>query len=209
MDGTTDIPLSMLKNLGASMAVMEAAEQKDRQNSGNMETMGNRSPRPKPMSESAMPPRPKHQAPKLQEFPDHGQLLTELPEHMRGQQTLSTQRPMNETAIQNSNLSPEIKKLMLEHQIEDPATHVAPDLNISENVRTDLMETEQRVNVTPSVPASDTHGSYQQPIADANAIRQIVREEIREVMSETYAKKIREETIRKTLKSLKSKGLLK
>ena len=203
MEGTSDIPLHMLPGLAASMKVMQAAELKDaKKTSSGMESMGNRTPRPSaPMVES-------YDAPEVE-------LLSEIPRQSiqpnQKPQMQTANRPMNENSIQNSNLSPEIKKLMMDNQIDDPATYVNPTLGVTENTRTDLMGITEDV-APKTIPLNE----YKAPVAplaepttDTSNIRQIVREEIQQVMSETYTNKIRKKAIEDTMRTLKSKGLLK
>tara|TARA_R110000868_G_scaffold19400_7_gene83595 strand:+ start:5832 stop:6458 length:627 start_codon:yes stop_codon:yes gene_type:complete len=208
MEGMSDIPLSMLKGLQASMAVMQETERRDaKKNSNGMASMGNRTPRPS--------------APRLESFPEPAeiQLLTEIPTGARQQESVQMNtRPMNSNSIHNSKLSPEIKKLMMDYQIEDPATYVNPILGISENTRVDLMGiTEDAIPTkaplpefkSPRVFTEENDGHYVAQSTDTNTMRRIIREEIENVMSETYAKKIRKEAIENTIRTLKSKGLLK
>ena len=50
-----------------------------------------------------------------------------------------------------------------------------------------------------------------QPTANTNEdiIRGVVRDELLKIMSETYTNKIKEDTIKKTIMTLKKEGLLK
>ena len=125
---------------------------------------------------------------------------------------------MNQSNIEKSNLSPEIKKLMMEHQIDDPATYVSPELDIASNTRTDLMGITE--DVAPKtkplnkykgagVSIAEPITNYAPPLADADAIRKLVQEEVLQIMSETYVDKVRKKAIEDTMRILKSKGLLK
>jgi len=209
MEGTSDIPLNMLPSLKAAMAVMVATEQKDAQKaSGGMASMGNRTPRPT--------------APRLESFPepDNVELLTELPPEaaMRQEAVRTNTKPINQSNIEKSNLSPEIKKLMMEHQIDDPATYVSPELDIAGNTRTDLMGITEDVAPktkplneykSAGVSIAEPLTNYAPPLADADAIRKLVQEEVLQIMSETYVDKVRKKAIEDTMRILKSKGLLK
>ena len=209
MEGTSDIPLNMLPSLKAAMAVMVATEQKDAQKaSGGMASMGNRTPRPT--------------APRLESFPepDNVKLLTELPPEaaMRQEAVRTNTKPINQSNIEKSNLSPEIKKLMMEHQIDDPATYVSPELDIAGNTRTDLMGITEDVAPktkplneykSAGVSIAEPLTNYAPPLADADAIRKLVQEEVLQIMSETYVDKVRKKAIEDTMRILKSKGLLK
>jgi len=203
MEGTSDIPLHMLPGLAASMKIMEAAEHKDAQKTAaGMESMGNRTPR----SSASI------SAPKLQSFPEPEplELLTHLPAGAAQESTQRTSKPMNVSNIEKSNLSPEIKKLMMEHQIEDPATYVNPSIGLAENTRADLMGiTEDVIPKTKPLNNLTPPKVQAQEKMDAESIRKLVQEEVLAIMSETYANKIRKETIQNTIRTLKSKGLLK
>jgi len=99
----------------------------------------------------------------------------------------------------------------------------SPDMFVSENtpdlskVRMDLMGgdsgakfvqpnnlNELMQNKKKSIPTG-------QPTANTNEdmIRGVVRDELLKIMSETYTKKIKEDTIKKTIMTLKKQGLLK
>lgn len=196
MEQPVDVPLSFLKNLDKSKAVMN-------------------------MTESVSNSSPKQTT--TQGFVEDNQTeyLSELPQGMTesyGSTSRSTEpRPISNDMIQNSKLPDSIKKIMSENIIESPDMFVSENTPDLSKVRMDLMGgdsgakfvqpnnlNELMQNKKKSIPTG-------QPTANTNEdmIRGVVRDELLKIMSETYTKKIKEDTIKKTIMTLKKQGLLK
>jgi len=198
MQQPVDVPLSFLKNLSKSKAVMEMAESVKKTSPNQPMTKG---------------------------FLDEGttEYLSELPQGMvnesYGMPTRSNEpRPISKDMIQNSKLPDSIKKIMSENIIETPDMFVSENnFNLS-NVRMDLMgggekeiEYKQPSSLNELMQNKKKVIPTQQQTSTTNEdmIRNIVRDEIVRIMSESYTKKIKEDTVKKTIMTLKKKGLLK
>ena len=198
MQQPVDVPLSFLKNLNKSKAVMEMAESVKKTSPNQPMTKG---------------------------FLDEGttEYLSELPQGMvnesYGMPTRSNEpRPISKDMIQNSKLPDSIKKIMSENIIETPDMFVSENnFNLS-NVRMDLMgggekeiEYKQPSSLNELMQNKKKVIPTQQQTSTTNEdmIRNIVRDEIVRIMSESYTKKIKEDTVKKTIMTLKKKGLLK
>jgi hypothetical protein len=200
MQQPVDVPLSFLKNLNKSKAVMEMAESVKKTSPNQPTTQGF-----------------------LDEQPT--EYLSELPQGMvnesYGAPSRSTEpRPISKDMIQNSKLPDSIKKIMSENIIETPDMFVSENnFNLS-NVRMDLMgggekevEYKQPSSLNELMQNKKKVIPTQQQTSTSNVneetIRNIVRDEIVRIMSESYTKKIKEDTVKKTIMTLKKKGLLK
>jgi hypothetical protein len=196
MDQPVDVPLSFLKNLEKSKAIMN-------------------------MTESVSNSSPKQTT--TQGFAEDNQTeyLSELPHGVSvpfANTSRSTEpRPISNEMIQNSKLPDSIKKIMSENIIESPDMFVSENMPDISKVRMDLMDgkpvvkfvqpnnlNELMQNKNKSIPTG-------QPTANTNEdmIRGVVRDELLKIMSETYTNKIKEDTIKKTIMILKKQGLLK
>jgi hypothetical protein len=196
MDQPVDVPLSFLKNLDKSRAVMEMTESGDKTSPNQTTTQG---------------------------FVDNNQTeyLSELPQGMTesyANTTRSTEpRPISNDMIQNSKLPDSIKKIMSENIIESPDMFVSDNTPDISKVRMDLMGGEKDVQYSKPSSLNELMKNKKksiptgQPIANTNEdmIRGVVRDELLKIMSETYTKKIKEDTIKKTIMTLKKQGLLK
>jgi hypothetical protein len=196
MDQPVDVPLSFLKNLDKSKAVMN-------------------------MTESVSNSSPKQTT--TQGFVEDNQTeyLSELPQGMTesyGSTSRSTEpRPISNDMIQNSKLPDSIKKIMSENIIESPDMFVSENTPDLSKVRMDLMGGEKDVQYSKPSSLNELMKNKKksiptgQPIANTNEdmIRGVVRDELLKIMSETYTKKIKEDTIKKTIMTLKKQGLLK
>lgn len=196
MDQPVDVPLSFLKNLDKSKAVMN-------------------------MTESVSNSSPKQTT--TQGFVEDNQTeyLSELPQGMTesyGSTSRSTEpRPISNDMIQNSKLPDSIKKIMSENIIESPDMFVSENTPDLSKVRMDLMGGEKDVQYSKPSSLNELMKNKKksiptgQPTANTNEdmIRGVVRDELLKIMSETYTKKIKEDTIKKTIMTLKKQGLLK
>ena len=196
MDQPVDVPLSFLKNLDKSRAVMEMTESGDKTSPNQTTTQG---------------------------FVDNNQTeyLSELPQGMTesyANTTRSTEpRPISNDMIQNSKLPDSIKKIMSENIIESPDMFVSDNTPDISKVRMDLMGGEKDVQYSKPSSLNELMKNKKksiptgQPTANTNEdmIRGVVRDELLKIMSETYTKKIKEDTIKKTIMTLKKQGLLK
>jgi hypothetical protein len=198
MQQPVDVPLSFLKNLNKSKAVMEMAESVKKTSPNQPTTKG---------------------------FLDEGttEYLSELPQGMvnesYGMPTRSNEpRPISKDMIQNSKLPDSIKKIMSENIIETPDMFVSQNNYNLSNVRMDLMgggekeiEYKQPSSLNELMQNKKKVIPTQQQTSTTNEdmIRNIVRDEIVRIMSESYTKKIKEDTVKKTIMTLKKKGLLK
>ena len=196
MEQPVDVPLSFLKNLDKSKAVMN-------------------------MTESVSNSSPKQTT--TQGFVEDNQTeyLSELPQGMTesyGSTSRSTEpRPISNDMIQNSKLPDSIKKIMSENIIESPDMFVSENTPDLSKVRMDLMGGDsgakfvQPNNLNELMQNKKKSIPTDQPTANTNEdmIRGVVRDELLKIMSETYTKKIKEDTIKKTIMTLKKQGLLK
>ena len=196
MEQPVDVPLSFLKNLDKSKAVMN-------------------------MTESVSNSSPKQTT--TQGFVEDNQTeyLSELPQGMTesyGSTSRSTEpRPISNDMIQNSKLPDSIKKIMSENTIESPDMFVSENTPDLSKVRMDLMGGDsgakfvQPNNINELMQNKKKSIPTDQPTANTNEdmIRGVVRDELLKIMSETYTKKIKEDTIKKTIMTLKKQGLLK
>ena len=196
MEQPVDVPLSFLKNLDKSKAVMN-------------------------MTESVSNSSPKQTT--TQGFVEDNQTeyLSELPQGMTesyGSTSRSTEpRPISNDMIQNSKLPDSIKKIMSENIIESPDMFVSENTPDLSKVRMDLMGGEKDVQYSKPSSLNELMKNKKksiptgQPTANTNEdmIRGVVRDELLKIMSETYTKKIKEDTIKKTIMTLKKQGLLK
>jgi len=197
MQQPVDVPLSFLKNLEKSKAVMAMAESVKKTAPSQSTTQGF-----------------------VDEQPT--QYLSELPDGMMnegyGMTSKSTEpRPISKDMINNSKLPDSIKKIMSENIIE-PADMFVPkiDYNLS-NVRKDLMGGEKEVPYNQPSSLNELMQNKKKPISqqpttsnvNEDMVRNIVRDELVRIMSESYTNKIKEDTIKKTIMTLKKQGLLK
>tara|TARA_R110000765_G_scaffold9685_1_gene30103 strand:+ start:19800 stop:20390 length:591 start_codon:yes stop_codon:yes gene_type:complete len=196
MEQPVDVPLSFLKNLEKSKAVMN-------------------------MTESVSNSSPKQTT--TQGFVEDNQTeyLSELPQGVTegyANTSRSTEpRPISNDMIQNSKLPDSIKKIMSENIIESPDMFVSENTPDLSKVRMDLMGGEKDVQYSKPSSLNELMQNKKksiptgQPIANTNEdmIRGVVRDELLKIMSETYTKKIKEDTIKKTIMTLKKQGLLK
>lgn len=196
MDQPVDVPLSFLKNLDKSRAVMEMAESGDKTSPNQTTTQG---------------------------FVDNNQTeyLSELPQGMTesyANTSRSTEpRPISNDMIQNSKLPDSIKKIMSENIIESPDMFVSDNTPDVSKVRMDLMGGEKDVQYSKPSSLNELMKNKKSPIptgqptanTNEDMIRGVVRDELLKIMSETYTKKIKEDTIKKTIMTLKKQGLLK
>mgnify|MGYP003642213259 CR=1 FL=1 len=186
MDQPVDVPLSFLKNLEKSKAVMN-------------------------MTESVSNSSPKQTT--TQGFVEDNQTeyLSELP------QGVTEPRPISNDMIQNSKLPDSIKKIMSENMIESPDMFVSDNTPDVSKVRMDLMGGEKDVQYSKPNSLNELMKNKKNPIptgqptanTNEDMIRGVVRDELLKIMSETYTKKIKEDTIKKTIMTLKKQGLLK
>lgn len=196
MDQPVDVPLSFLKNLDKSKAVMN-------------------------MTESVSNSSPKQTTTQWFVEDNQTEYLSELPQGMTesyGSTTRSTEpRPISNDMIQNSKLPDSIKKIMSENIIESPDMFVSENTPDLSKVRMDLMGGEKDVQYSKPSSLNELMKNKKksiptgQPTANTNEdmIRGVVRDELLKIMSETYTKKIKEDTIKKTIMTLKKQGLLK
>lgn len=196
MDQPVDVPLSFLKNLDKSRAVMEMAESGGKTSPSQTTTQG---------------------------FVDNNQTeyLSELPQGMTesyANTSRSTEpRPISNDMIQNSKLPDSIKKIMSENMIESPDMFVSDNTPDASKVRMDLMSGEKDVQYSKPNSLNELMKNKKNPIptgqptanTNEDMIRGVVRDELLKIMSETYTKKIKEDTIKKTIMTLKKQGLLK
>jgi len=185
METPIDVPLSFLKNLEKSRAVMELAEAKKKTTTTSASAGL--------MSESFEPE----------------QYLTEIP-HQKSAPT--EKRPYNADMIKNSKLPESVKKIMTDFPTTAPDMHVSGYLPDTSKVRMDLMEDRQPA---PKMPKNvnelmQNRVNNQQPVmGNDDYVRNIVREEMLRVFGESYIKQVKEDTIKQTISTLKKKGLLK
>ena len=191
MEPVVDVPLSFLKNLEKSRAIMELAESKKKTT---------------PMSASAG---------LMSESFEPEQYLTEIPEQHMSSPT--ERRPYNADMVHNSNLPESVKKIMTEFPTNSPDMFVSGYMPDTSKVRMDLMEDIQPAPKMPKNVNELMQGKQptqpvrsQQPITSNDEhIRNVVREEMLRVFGESYIEQIKKDTIKQTLTSLKKKGLLK
>lgn len=106
---------------------------------------------------------------------------------------------------------------MSENIIESPDMFVSDNTPDVSKVRMDLMGGEKDVQYSKPNSLNELMKNKKNPIptgqptanTNEDMIRGVVRDELLKIMSETYTKKIKEDTIKKTIMTLKKQGLLK
>jgi hypothetical protein len=119
---------------------------------------------------------------------------------------------INEDMVKNSKLPDYLKEITLKYkdtlqEIQQPT----PDVS---KVRMDLMggsKTQKQAINEVFEPQYYQEPTVNPQVSNMNEehIRSLVRDEMLKMMGEEYIKKIKEETMKKTISTLKSKGLLK
>jgi hypothetical protein len=189
MQNPIDVPLSFLKNLEKSRAIMEMTDKtKGKPNNSRVSDM---------MTE---------------EFEPH-EYLTEVPSQYH--EPVSQPRMYDNHMIENSKLPDSVKKIMKDFPTQSPDMFMSDNLPDISKVRMDLMEGDREPE--PRMPKSvnelmanrkatkPTNANY----SDDEHIKSIVREEMLRIFGESYIKQIKEDTVKQTLTTLRKKGLLK
>lgn len=208
------VPLDFLTKLGQSRAVMEKADTiaatKAAENGTGMKNV--------PLAPRGATPSLTEQAPARKKFdplPDQDvEYLTQLPAGMMEQQVSMGGNairdvhamPITEDIISKSAMPESVKKAMMAFPI-DINPPVEP-VSLS-NVRMDLMELDkpvpQRQQLTEQIPVAQPR---QQPAPAAQLDPNVVRQMVKEEMTNMFIKNIREEAIKDTIKTLMKEGII-
>ena len=193
MQNPIDVPLSFLKNLEKSRAIMEMTDKtKGKPNNSRMSNA---------MTEDLEP----------QEY------LTEIPNQYH--EPVSQPRMYNSAMIENSKLPDSVKKIMKDYPTQSPDMFMSDSLPDISKVRMDLMEDDREPQ--PRMPksvnelmanrqtAKPTNTNTNTNYSNDEHVKSIVREEMLRIFGESYIKQIKEDTVKQTLTTLRKKGLLK
>jgi hypothetical protein len=193
MQNPIDVPLSFLKNLEKSRAIMEMTDKtKGKPNNSRMSNA---------MTEDLEP----------QEY------LTEIPNQYH--EPVSQPRMYNSAMIENSKLPDSVKKIMKDYPTQSPDMFMSDILPDISKVRMDLMEDDREPQ--PRMPksvnelmanrqtAKPTNTNTNTNYSNDEHVKSIVREEMLRIFGESYIKQIKEDTVKQTLTTLRKKGLLK
>jgi len=216
MEQTIDVPMDFLAGIaGKFKNTLDKAEQKVAENRGDTRPMVKKSA----VRERVEPARPKTSGFLDMDLggskPPMTEMADRVPDSMYQPKTYkpSTSAPsINEDMVNNSNLPDYLKAVTLKYkdtlqEIQQPAPNVS-------KVRMDLMgggaQNKQPINEIREQQYYQPSTTQSQNVSmNEENIRNVVRDEMLKMMGEEYIKKIKEETMRKTISTLKSKGLLK
>lgn len=147
-----------------------------------------------------------------------GNMGTQIPTqaHSMGNPTRKP-GPVSESAIKNSNMPDEIKKLMLENPIAQPTINHTFNLDDVSNLIEDRPATQMMQQRQPQVRQPQRNLNEGTVIKNTNdtftvsetALRGIIKDILVEYLAEDYTKNLTEATIKKTINTLIKEGKIK
>jgi len=225
------VDMSFLAGLAKSRAVMEAAEVKATENAMAKGSGMKNTPLPPRGSTPAMAAPTSKPRTKFDALPDQDiEYLSALPANMTEQVHMGAPVrdvhavPISNTIIENSGMPESVKKAMLAYPIDtNPPISAAAvskvNMNLMNSAVKDSQTTRQQPTQQPAKqpqqqPAQQVRQAPPQRLVeqasapmqglDANMVKQLVREELTNLM----VKNIREEAIKDTIRTLMKEGII-